>query len=269
MKTFAIRDEEIHPVQNLAFLFYYERQKQFYIEIPENVDPWVLPLILSDFAKKGIYTIDASWSRTWVSQRIIPPDRQNLGQILRDHGLSEYDEYRLLMLYHGRCEQDSCYLSEMNENELPEEIRGRLSRKVESALPLQKGRMLVFFRDGQTRLCDIGRITKGSPAWRRLFAYYREFQNVHVLAGGYGIGWDEDRAVSDRVLYKEGTSVPISSDDFRETLRTGLIDAREAAETLDCSRQYINILVKKGRLQPIRQFEKDTIFLRTDLDKEF
>lgn len=42
----------------------------------------------------------------WVRQRIVPPDRQNIGQILKANGLEEYDEFSLLMFGSGRCAQD-------------------------------------------------------------------------------------------------------------------------------------------------------------------
>lgn len=253
-------------MRDLAFLFYFEKQRQFYIEIPKETDPWDLPFILFDFAQKGQYTIDAVWSMGWVRQRIVPTDRQNLGQILRENGLSEYDEYKLLMLSHGRCEQDGCYLTAIGVENLPEEIRDRLSRKVETFFPLQDGELLVFFQDGQTRLCDIGQISKGDPAFRRLLAYYNEFRRAYVLAGGYGIGWDENRSICDQDLYQKGTDIPVSWGDLREGLAGSLVNTREAARLLNCSRQFINTLVKKGKLRPLRQFEKDTLFLRSDLD---
>lgn len=56
--------------------------------------------------KRKQYTVNAYWSKVWVQQRIAPTDRQNLGQILKDNGLDEYDEFQLLMLANGRCVQD-------------------------------------------------------------------------------------------------------------------------------------------------------------------
>ena len=40
-------------------------------------------------------------SKIWVEQRIIPSDRQNIAEILRDNNLKEYDEFELLMLAMG------------------------------------------------------------------------------------------------------------------------------------------------------------------------
>ena len=78
-----------------------EKDKKFYIELPDTADYWETPLILSSFLKRGKKTIDSHWSKIWVQQRIVPTDRQNLGQILKANGLEEYDEFKLLMLAKG------------------------------------------------------------------------------------------------------------------------------------------------------------------------
>lgn len=46
------------------------------------------------------------------------------------------------------------------------------------------------------------------------------------------------------------------ADDFRVFAAERLINAADAAETLNCSRQYINELVKTGKLHPIKAAEK-------------
>ena len=43
MKIFAIRDEYAAEQVDLAYLLYYELEKRFYIELPENADPWETP----------------------------------------------------------------------------------------------------------------------------------------------------------------------------------------------------------------------------------
>ena len=95
MRIFAIRDEELSHANVLAHLLYYEQSKAFYIELPDDADPWETPLLLSTFLKRGEYTVNAYWSRMWVQQRIVPSDRQNLGQVLKANGLDEYDEFAL------------------------------------------------------------------------------------------------------------------------------------------------------------------------------
>lgn len=130
MKIFAIRDESTQEQKDLAYLLYYKQEKQFYIELPENADAWETPLLLDSFVKRRETTVNSYWSKIWVQQRIVPIDRQNIGEILRDNHLKEYDEYELLMLAMGRCAQDDYYLVPINEKELPEEITRRFSKRI-------------------------------------------------------------------------------------------------------------------------------------------
>ena len=148
MKIFAIRDESAEVQKDLAYLLYYELEKRFYIELPENADPWELPLLLDSFVKQNETTVNSYWSKIWVQQRIIPTDRQNIAEILRDNHLEEYDEFELLMLAMGRCAQDDYYLVPIDEKSLPEEIIKRFATRIEDVLPLEDSCLLVFFRDG-------------------------------------------------------------------------------------------------------------------------
>ena len=71
MKLFAIRDEAAEIQKDLAYLLYYEVEKRFYIELPEDADPWELPLLLDSFVKNIETTVNSYWSKIWVQQRII------------------------------------------------------------------------------------------------------------------------------------------------------------------------------------------------------
>ena len=52
MKIFAIRDESSQEQKDLAYLLYYEQEKRFYIELPENADAWETPLLLDSFVRR-------------------------------------------------------------------------------------------------------------------------------------------------------------------------------------------------------------------------
>ena len=78
MKAYAIRDASIDKERDLAWLLYYEEERAFHIEICDDVDEWDVPRILSSFVRRGKRALDPYWSRMWVEQRIVPPDRQNL-----------------------------------------------------------------------------------------------------------------------------------------------------------------------------------------------
>ena len=64
MRIFAIRDGNANVPKDLAYLFYYEKDKTFYIELPEGADEWETPLLLSSFVKRGETTVNPYWSRT-------------------------------------------------------------------------------------------------------------------------------------------------------------------------------------------------------------
>ena len=98
MKIFAIRDETDQTGRDLAYLFYYETAKQFYIELPEGADPWQTPL---DFCLRmgwGAYL----WQMLVVDYLLLNRDRHGANmEVLRnkkkktlrlaplfDHGIS-------------------------------------------------------------------------------------------------------------------------------------------------------------------------------------
>lgn len=155
MKIFVIRNEEDKTRKNLAYLIYYEKDKRFYIELPDDADIWETPLILSSRLKRGEKTINAYWSKIWVQQRIIPQDRQNLGRILKDNGLDSYDEFKLLAMTDGRCAQDYYYLTPVAEKDLPDYIKKRNTIKVKDVFPLKNYTLLISFYDDSVRKCKL------------------------------------------------------------------------------------------------------------------
>ena len=266
MRIFQVKSEE--DKKTLAYLLYYEKEKAFYIELPDGADPWETPLILSSFAKKDITTVNSYWSKIWVQQRIIPSDRQNLGQILKENKLTEYDEFELLMLSGGRCAQDDLYLEEISENDISKEISQRFVKKIEDIVPLQNYSLLVFFRDGTIKKCNIKDFFSKNKALETFLSINKDmFQYVKIQPGGYGICWEENMLISDSELYDSGTEIPLSLLDFKEFVVHRVVNSAEAAELLDCSRQNINDLIKRNKLHPIKTSEKNTLFLKSEIMK--
>ncbi len=267
MKIFAIRDETDKSRKDLAWLLYYEIPKKFYIELPDCADPWETPLLLSSFAQAGTTSINSYWSGLWVQQRIIPPDRQNIQQILQDNSLKEYDEFGLLMLSKGRCAQDDYYLVPITENRLPGEIQARLTRRLEDLVPLQNNTLLCFFRDGTVQKCDLTAYFETHREFSVLLNRPEFFRNVRMQAGGHGISWDENLMIDNAALYAMGIEIPLSMEDFCAFARERIVNTQEAAELLDCSRQYIAELVKNGKLHPLKASDKNTLFLKSEILK--
>ncbi len=83
-----------------------------------EIKPWAgendVPMLLVPFVRAGKPVLDEKWSRKWVEERIVPPSRQNIGQVLKANGLDEYDDFKLLMVSMGRCSQDDFGLVEVD-----------------------------------------------------------------------------------------------------------------------------------------------------------
>ena len=263
MRLFAIRDESMTGDTILGYLVYYESSKSFNIELPDNADPWETTPIISSFVNRGIYSIDSHWSRRWVQQRIVPQDRQNIGQILKDNGLKEYDEFSLLMLTKGRCEQDDCYLEEISADNPPELLVRRWKTKVEDVVPLDASRLLVFFRNGMTKVIDAQEVA--GTACAPYLSNQDRFNTVEVQPDGYGVYWNDQAMISHKDLFMHGMTVPLTLSDFHRYVQDRIVSASEACNILDCSRQNIDDLMRRDKLHPIRTDAKYKLFSKAEV----
>ena len=263
MRLFAIRDESMPEDRILGYLIYYETSRFFYIELPDGADPWEMPPIFSPFVTLGIYSIDSNWSRRWVRQRIVPQDRQNIGQILRDNGLKEYDEFSLLMLTMGRCEQDDCYLEEVPADNLPELLIRRWQTKVDDVVPLDTPRLLVFFRHGLTKVIDTQEVA--GTVCAPYLSNQDRFNTVEVQTDGYGVYWNDQAMISHRDLFMHGLTIPLTLNDFHQYLQYRIVNASEACNILECSRQNIDDLMRRDKLHPIRTDAKYKLFSKAEV----
>lgn len=265
MRVFAIKDEGLPESRILGYLIYYETAKAFYIELPDDADPWETPLLLDCFVKRGQRSVGSYWSRLWVEQRIIPRERQNIGQVLRENKLFEYDEFALLTLAHGRCPQDQCYLEEIPGDALPPDLLKRWEHKVEDVVPLDDARLLTFFRDGTVKIVNMLQLVSGDSPCAPYIDSEARFNRVEVQPDGYGVMWSERAVISDHELYANGRPVPLSLNDFCRFVQVRVISAKETCEILDCSRQNIDDLIRRDKLHPIRTDAKNRLFLRREV----
>ena len=265
MRIFAIKDENLSPDIVLGWLIYYERAKAFYIELPEDADLWVTPLLLSSFVKRGQHSVSSYWSRLWVQQRIIPRDRQNIGQVLKENGLTEDDEFQLLLLTMGRCAQDDCYLEEITSEQLPGLLAERWKTKVEDVVPLKGCRLLVFFRNGEVRITDVKLLSEIHTDCKPYLVNEDRFTGVEVQPDGHGVMWSEHAVLSNRELYEHSQEVPLTLDDFIGFVQNRIVSVSEACQILGCSRQNIDDLMKRDKLHPIRRDAKNKLFLKNEI----
>ncbi len=117
MRRFFIKEDNglAAEQKEYAVLSYDEEKDLYHISIPLSVDPDNLPAIPGILARKGIREIDDKWARRFVKERVVPPDRQNIGMILRELGMGYYSEFPLLVYTSGRCAMDEFFIEEIVE----------------------------------------------------------------------------------------------------------------------------------------------------------
>ncbi len=113
LRTFRILNDSLEPSAEHAILTYDEDSEQYAVHIPKSLDCNKLPAILSLLAKQGIRELNDKWARRFVSERVVPADRQNIGMIMRKLHMKKYSEFPILEYTSGRCCMDDFYLQEI------------------------------------------------------------------------------------------------------------------------------------------------------------
>ena len=109
-RSFYVKDSRA----TYGILSYSPDTKEFCLSINRDVDLGSAPILISMFAEKGMYDLDAGWSLRWVKERIIPPTRQNILEILKENNIPGYDEFQMLLYTQGRCPQDDMWIEEIS-----------------------------------------------------------------------------------------------------------------------------------------------------------
>ena len=265
MKIFALRDETNEEAGTLAYLECHGRPKSFFFEVSPEADAWDLPFILHEFVQRGNYTVNNVWSTCWVCSRLAPPERQNLGEILRANGLSEYDETRLLALSAGRCSQDGCYLVPASQEKLPAWYRERERSRLSDVYVLGNFRLLACLATGELAVCDMRKLLEGRRPFARVLADAETFARACLLAGGHGVGWGSRLEVSAQELKDGAEALSLTADDMAKVAQQALCDTAETMRLLGCTRQNVSDLVRRGKLTPLKATGKNALFLRADV----
>lgn len=111
---FAIRDGARRKIAPCAFMGY-DDENGFEIDIVPKASTDDVPAFFVPFVERDERHIDGDLALRWVRERVPPPGRQNIGEVLAAHGLSEYSELALLRSGQGESSQDSFVVEEIDE----------------------------------------------------------------------------------------------------------------------------------------------------------
>lgn len=135
MRRFELIDGSRRVSKACAVVSWDEGNRTLAIEVCEWAGEADLPMTLGALVAKGQRRIEGEWARRWVSERVTPSGRQNLGAVLKANGLDFYDEFDLFLAAYGRCAQDDFYLRELEEqgDETPAKASEKIAAELRSA----------------------------------------------------------------------------------------------------------------------------------------
>ena len=267
MRLYEIIDEYSRANTPIAYLFYYEKQAAFSIEIAPNLNPKSIPLFFATFVEEGKMTVDMEWSKRWVKGRIIPEERQNIGMVLRDNHINSYDLMALLQRGMGRCAQDDLMIRLASQSKLPTWLTERQKKKIRMAFPLDDFNVLVCFYDDSIRRIDLRKKIEEDRSFLIFERKEGKFFDMSLQPGGNGIMWDEWLFIPAADLYSSGKAIALSTSELLRIMGTEIIDTSEACRLLGCSRQYINQLVKKELLPTADAAGSRILYYRSDVER--
>ena len=267
MKAYAIYDEDVEAKCPIGYLYYYDKCNEFIIELSSELDRWNTPLLFSSYVENNIYTIPKAASLLWVKERVIPSGRQNIGSILKNHKMKQYNEMKLLELSGGRCSQDNCYIKKVEYEDIPLEIRKRSEDNVLECFTSGEHDVICLFEDDTVRRVDLTKLIEINGKIAAVLKNEAVFLSVKVGVGGYSIVFNETIEIEKRILKKAGTKINISVRDFYHFTRENIVDTARACEILGCSKQNLTYLIIKGKLKPIKPNLKENLFFRGEVER--
>lgn len=267
MRIYAIYDKESCGEMAIGYLLYYEKAEEYIIELREGLDEWEAPILFQSLVRRGIYTVPKDIALLWVRERVIPSGRQNIGSILKNAKLKQYNEMALLALSKGKCSQDNCYIEEIAEKELPEDIRMRWEKNIMDCFPTEDKQIICLFCDNTVRKVDLSMIAARNRDILHVLKNDRLLHSVKVGIGGYSIFFHEGIEISAAIVREQGILLPLSVKDILGFVRNNIVDTTTACDMLQCSRQNLSYLVKTERLIPVINGTKENLYIRGEIER--
>lgn len=243
MKVFEIRD-----INNIyGYLFSNDDYSDYYIEINDEVKQ---DIFFQMFLDNNECIINNDWTKKWIEERVIPNNRQNINDILKNSKIEKYNELELFIKVKGRSSMDNSYLKEIKIDDITSNIKERRKRRIREYI-YDNNTLIVFFMDNKTILYKIDD--------QDLLKYMNNGSFLSIF--GCEIVFTRKIRLSYDFLYKNGKVIDISYDTIIKYLAENLCTQREVILDLGYSRQYLHILSKNDILKPI----KKDVYLKNDV----
>ena len=263
MKYYEFADSEDRNKRTGAFLAIDDKTGKVYTLLSETGSYKNMPAILAILYEQGRRYLSSYWTNRAIAARVIPPERQNIRDILDIVGVQEYDATALLLFAEGRCCQDGDYLVPVKEEKLPDDIWMMLRKRIDKALVLSDNSLLVSFMDGSVKKYDAN-VKKDDRHFGPMLLSEDRFRQFFLDPNGFFICWNEYSEISCFEMYELGEPLPFSRKDIETLFSVNIVDTSLATQTLHCTRQNLS---KKKSPAPVAKFGGTSIYLASDIKK--
>ncbi len=122
-------------------------------------------------------------------------------------------------------------------------------------------------RDLPVSKVDLGPWLRADPSMKRLLQDDSAFHSVRLQPGGQGICWGENLWIAAEELCRNGESLPLTGRDLRLLIQGEVLDTAGVCSMLQCSRQYVDRLVREGTLRILNEKGKTRMYDRSDVER--
>lgn len=238
MKIYAVKD--INYI--FAYLFINDRKDNCYLELIEDLPYY--PLFLDLFIKKNKKIINNYYTMKWINERVIPYERQNIIDILKDNNLKYYNEISMFIMAGGRSSMDNTYLAEIKYQDIDDKIKNRRNKLIKDFINLKEN-LIVFFEDGKTKLCK-HQIKNNKP-------FLNELANEIIFDNVTRYDYLE--------LYENGIDFPLTYYELIEYINQNIYSTNDIKEEFDFTRQYVYKLKEKNKILSLN----NNLFIKNDI----
>ena len=112
-----IKEFSIHQPNKpeVGKLYYDTEKREFELEVYPNDNHMNVTFLMGILLEQKRYRVGHELAICFVRERLIPPNRQNISQILADLDMPYYDECLFLERLHGRCVMDNFLIEPLYE----------------------------------------------------------------------------------------------------------------------------------------------------------
>lgn len=114
IEKFLLRDSDQNG-EIIGLITFSHETKRLTIEPVSPKNPEQLseyPLSFQLAIQSGFRELPEKWVRLWISDRVVPPERQGLLQKLNESGFDGYDEFAIMKLAGGKNTMDGTFWEE-------------------------------------------------------------------------------------------------------------------------------------------------------------